>query len=377
MRLGHIVPRIDEEASGPSYSVPRLCQSLAARGHSIELMCLAAKGEVPGVVLNVHPQWRAFNRFAISPQLAKTLHGRAGILDIVHNHSLWAMPNVVAGLLVPGRRAKLVTSPRGTLSAWALAHSKWVKRAIWPLQRRALFGADLLHATSEAELAEIRSLGLHRPVAIIPNGIDIPEINYRFRSQSRQCTLLFLSRIHPKKGIDLLLSVWQQLQDKYPDWRLVVAGIGEPKYVQSIKILATKLGLKRTEFVGPVYGVNKSELYASSELFVLPSHSENFGMAIAEALAHGVPAVVSKGAPWRGLVTEGCGWWIENTSESLSYTLDQAMAMNSQQLRENGLQGRKWMEREFSWNAVGRNMSDAYYWLLSGGEKPACVSLDR
>jgi glycosyltransferase involved in cell wall biosynthesis len=376
VKVVHVVPHIDDEAMGPSYSVPRLCQSLAACGHSVGLLCLAAKGDISGVVVHVHSQWQALNRFAVSPGLAKALRERARRVDIVHNHSLWAMPNVAVGWVVPGRHARLVTSPRGTLSPWALARSKWVKRAIWPLQRRALFRADLLHATSEEELADIRAVGLKQPVAVIPNGVDVPRQDPQLKSRPAERTLLFLSRLHPTKGIDLLLAAWQRLQDKHPDWRLVIAGRGEPAHEQSIRELAERLAVRRVTFVGPLYGAMKSGAYWGAELFVLPSHTENFGMVVAEALAHGLPAVVSNGAPWGGLVTEDCGWWIDNTQESLVRTLDEAMQCSVHQLAVKGNRGRQWMEREFRWDALGANMSEAYRWLLEGGEKPACVRFD-
>src|ERR1019366_5999627 len=124
MRLVHVVPHISDEATGPSYSVPRLCASLAALGHEVELSCLAAQHPIPGVRLDIHRQWPVFSRFAVSPSHTLALRRKAGQVDIVHNHSLWSMVNVAAGCVVPGRQAKLVTSPRGTLSAWALGRSR-------------------------------------------------------------------------------------------------------------------------------------------------------------------------------------------------------------------------------------------------------------
>ena len=147
---------------------------------------------------------------------------------MVHNHSLWSMVNVASGWVVPGRGAKLVVSPRGTLSAWALSRNRHVKRVLWPLQKRVLARADLLHATSEVELAEIRAQGFTAPVAVIPNGIDLPDMRHGVKQGSDGMrTLLFLSRIHPTKAIDRLLAAWVQLQTRHPDWRLVIAGRGE------------------------------------------------------------------------------------------------------------------------------------------------------
>lgn len=376
MRMVHVVPHIDQEAAGPSYSVPRLCEALAARGHDVELSCLAARGAIPGVRLDVHPQWPVLGRFAISTSLAHALHGKAHEVDIVHNHSLWSMVNVAAGWVVPGRHAKLVTSPRGTLSPWALGRTRALKRLLKPLQWRALTRADLLHATSEVELGEIRALGFDAPVAVVPNGIDIPAHRGR-TGNGMQRTLLFLSRIHPTKGLDQLLRAWQELQAAHPDWRLVIAGRGEEGHVRDVVALASTLQLKRVEFPGPLYGEHKTHAYREADLFVLPTHSENFGMVVAEALAHGCPALVSRGAPWSGLASERCGWWVDRDVATLTSSLDQAMQTPRAELAAMGMRGRAWMQRDFSWETVAERMESAYSWVCSGSRDtaPPCLRM--
>ncbi|MBN8716009.1 glycosyltransferase [Thermomonas sp.] len=372
MKLLHVVPHISAEASGPSYSVPRLCQALAEEGHAVRLSCLGAGRPVPGVQLDVHPQWPVARRFAISPAHARALAHAADEVDIVHNHSLWSMVNVAAGWVVPGKRARLVVSPRGTLSSWALGHSRWRKRLLWPLQRRVLAQADLLHATSEEEYREIRALGFNAPVAIVPNGIDVPEL-LRPEPVRGTRTLLFLSRLHPKKGIDRLLDAWAALEGEFPEWQLVIAGKGEPAHEAEVKAQAARLGLQRVRFPGPLYGQDKAAAYRAADLFVLPTHSENFGMVVAEALAHGCPAIVSKGAPWSGLEQEGCGWWIEHDVPTLQASLARAMALPVEALRAMGLRGREWMLREYGWASVARRLSACYRWMLEGGDVPAWV----
>lgn len=375
MKLVHVVPHVDEEAAGPSYSVPRLCESLAARGHEVELSCLAARGEIPGVRLDLHSQWPILGRFAISTRHARALRGKADRVDIVHNHSLWSMVNVASGWVVPGRRAKLVTSPRGTLSPWALGRNHALKWLLWPLQRRALERADLLHATSEVEYREIRALGFKAPVAIIPNGIDLPTLP-EHRPITDRRTLLFLSRIHPTKGIDRLLQAWQSLEQRHPDWQMVIAGRGEPGHEREVKEHAATLDVQRVSFPGALYGPEKSQAYFQADLFVLPTHSENFGMVVAEALAHGCPAMVSRGAPWSGLGTEGCGWWVDHDVDTLTAALDVAMRLPSAELAAMGLRGRAWMQRDFSWESVAQQMEGAYCWIVRGGEKPDWVELN-
>jgi len=375
MKLLHVVPHISAEASGPSYSVPRLCQALAEDGHAVRLSCLGAARPVPSVQVDLHPQWPVARRFAISPAHARALARAADEVDIVHNHSLWSMVNVAAGWVVPGKRAKLVVSPRGTLSSWALGHSRWRKRLLWPLQRRVLARADLLHATSEAEYHDIRARGFQAPVAVIPNGIDVPPLAPH-SPQNGLRTLLFLGRLHPVKGIDRLLDAWVALEAMFPEWQLVIAGKGEPAHEAAIRAQAARLGLQRVRFPGPLYGEDKAAAYRAADLFVLPTHSENFGMAVAEALAHGCPAIVSKGAPWSGLEREGCGWWIDHDVPTLQATLSHAMAQSADILQAMGAQGREWMRREYGWMSVAQRMTAAYAWLLHGGTVPAWIQLE-
>ncbi len=370
MKIVHVVPHIDEEAAGPSYSVPRLCESLAARGHDVELSCQAGRGELAGVRVRAYPQWHFLARFAVSPQHARALSIGARDVDIIHNHSLWSFVNVAVGWVATGKRAKLVTSPRGTLSPWALSRTKVLKAALWPLQRRALSRADLLHATSEVEYAEIRAFGFTAPVVVAPNGIDLPPLPTT-KSLNGTNTLLFLSRIHPKKGLDRLLHSWMELQALHPNWRLVIAGEGESAHVREVKALAQSLRLQRVVFPGPLYGSAKADAYFQADLFVLPTHSENFGMVVAEALAHACPVVVSRGAPWSGLEDAGCGWWVSNEVTPLTHALDIAMRLSGEQRQRMGKAGREWMQRDFSWASVAERMEQAYRWVLDGSKTAA------
>jgi glycosyltransferase involved in cell wall biosynthesis len=194
---------------------------------------------------------------------------------------------------------------------------------------------------------------------------------------SRERTLLFLSRLHPKKGIEDLFRAWSSLQYAYPDWRLVVAGRGEAEYEAALHARVASMGLLRVVFPGALLGAAKSSAYREADLFVLPTHSENFGMVVAEALAHACPAVVSREAPWAGLERERCGWWSGRDAGALAAALADAMALPDGVRDEMGQRGRAWMAREFGWDAVAGRMAQAYRWILGHGPRPDFVSVER
>jgi glycosyltransferase involved in cell wall biosynthesis len=373
----HVVPHMDDEASGPSQSVLRLCEELANLGDATSLHTVAIARPPIGVELFIHDEWVLPRRFGFSLKLLPALAKAARQADIVHNHSLWSFPNMAAGIVCSGSAARLITSPRGTLANPSRARSGLKKKLFKPLQWPAVTQAACLHATSKMELSDIREIGLRQPVAVVPNGIDIPLLNDGEidDTQAHRRRLLFLGRLHPIKGVEFLLKAWRRLQSKNSDWELVIAGKGESAYVDSLRGLAASLRLDRIEFVGPVFQEEKRRLYRSSELFVLPTHTENFGMAIAEAQAHSIPVVTTQGAPWAGLLSHGSGWWIEQTVDSIEAALCEAMQFDQEQLREMGMRGREWMINDFAWPSIARQMKAVYRWVCEGGEKPAWIDV--
>lgn len=379
MKVIQVVPCINEEAQGPSYTVPRLCDALADEGAQVALhvlMPVPVKQSLAFLRYS-YPVLPIFQKLGISPEMRKALEIAVKESDILHNHSLWMMPNIYAGTVVKGMQCQLITSPRGTLSEYALSRSRGLKKLVWGLgQSKALSRAKCIHATAESEYHDIRRVGLKAPVAIIPNGIDIPFYEAKPDNSDRMRRVLFLGRIDPKKRVDVLLNAWASVQDKFPDWELHISGPDNGGYLNQMKALAGLLGAKRVSFTGPLYGTEKNRAYYSSDLFVLPTHSENFGMAVAEALAHGVPAVVTKGAPWSGLESYGCGWWIEGGEGPLVECLNHVLALPNSELQTMGMLGRKWMDQEFSWRHVGNMMYQTYSWMLGNGPLPDWIILD-
>lgn len=374
----HVVPAISNEASGPSYSVVRLCESLIEHGETLALAVLDwDRSGSDRQFVRCFPLGFGPRRLGRSPAMARWIIAQAasGSTEIIHNHGLWMMPNVYAGWARGRARSRLIVSPRGTVSALALAHHAARKRVLWMLaQAQTMKRADCFHATAQSEHEDVRRLGLRQPVCIVPNGIDLPALVQTTGSGRRQ--LLYLGRIHKKKGIDNLLRAWRAVQDKAPDWEVVVAGPDDGGCLGQMQSLAASLGAARVHFPGPIYGDAKLAAYRAASLFVLPTHSENFAMTVAEALAAGTPAIVTKGAPWRGLEREAAGWWIEIGVDPLVACLERALALPDATLAQMGRNGRAWMERDFSWRSIAIQMSAVYRWLSNAAERPECVRMD-
>ena len=371
MRIVHVIPTLSQEASGPSYSVINLCKSILATGNQITLATLDC-GHIAGApsFVKAFPRGIGSSRLGRSPAMHRWLSLRceANEVDILHNHGMWQMNSVYPAWAAHRGDVQFVCSPRGALSEWAMRHGSKAKKIFWPIfQLPALKRVSCFHATAESEYEDIRRLGFRQPVAIIPNGIDLPVLQNRVPSQQR--TLLFLGRIHVVKGLDMLLPAWHAVQLEFPEWRLVIAGSddvgyrGSSGYLEEIKAKVRQLGLERVQFPGPLYGAQKRQAYRDADLYVLPSYSENFGMTVAEALSMGTPAVVSKGAPWEGLNQNDAGWWVEKNSESLAVSLREAMRRSPAELCTMGERGRAWMQRDFSWSGIGAKMIATYGWL--------------
>lgn len=378
IRVVQIVPRICDEASGPSYSVPSLCSALVDISPDVILHVLRpVQEESKKYKIMGHSTVPGFSKLGISPGMKRALRAEAlNGAHIMHNHSLWMLPNVYPASAVRRTSCKLVVSPRGTLSQWSLARSKWLKKSMWiALQGKVLESAHLLHATADTEYDDIRHLGLKAPVALIPNGVDVPAGCARHRGAGERRRLLFLSRIHSKKGVDILLHAWRRVQATAEDWELHIVG-PDDGYLSRVQNLATSIGVRRVLFRGPLYGEEKARCYQDADLYVLPTHSENFGITVAEALANGVPAIVSKGAPWSGLETHDCGWWIDLSVQSLAACLRYSLFLSKDELKDRGEKGRSWMKRDYSWFKVAEKMYNSYLWLLQGGRVPDWIITD-
>jgi glycosyltransferase involved in cell wall biosynthesis len=384
----HIVAGLDAAHGGPSYSVPKLCRSLAEIGADIDLY--SVQGRDPPRSDEIGNRYREhyfdcnFDHIPIlrdlrwSSGLMRAACETASRAEIVHDHGIWLLPNVQAGRVAARSKRPLIVSPRGMLAPTALAFSRVKKRVFWQLvQAPAIRNAACFHATSEQEYEEIRAFGLNSPVAVIPNAIDIPPARLDAATpHDRKRTVLSLGRLHPKKGLEHLIQAWAGVEEKFPDWQLRIVGPAEQNYDRRLDGLVASLGLSRVTVEGPLYGKLKTEAYGAADLFVLASLNENFGIVVTEALATGIPVIATRGAPWAGLETERCGWWVDHGVGPLAAALANAMAMTHEALKTMGGRGRKWVARDFSWNHVAGEMLKVYRWLARGCTPPDTIRLD-
>lgn len=324
--------------------------ALAARGLDVHLW----SAEIP-------PDFVPASGVKMHAEPLDVLLGPHGIRpDVIHDHGVWLPSN--HGVARGARRLNRprVVSPRGMLEPWALRHRRWKKKMAWWLYQRAdLQSAAVLHATAEAEAAQFRQLGLHPPIRIIANGIALPEHAPDKRKPDGRRTALFLGRLHRKKGLPLLVEAWARV--KPPGWRMRVVGPDEDGHRAEIAALVAAAGLGEIwEMPGPVNDADKWRCYAEADLFLLPSHSENFGMAVAEAMAAGLPVITTRACPWEGVRTRRCGWWVEPAAESLAAALREACALPGSELASMGERGREWMRSDFSWSKVAEEMASLY-----------------
>jgi glycosyltransferase involved in cell wall biosynthesis len=187
--------------------------------------------------------------------------------------------------------------------------------------------------------------------------------------------MLFLSRLHPKKGVLELIEAWSSVRPNR--WRLVVAGPDEGSYRRTVERRLDALGVRGSvELIGEIDDASKSQLYESVDVFVLPTHSENFGIVVAEALAHGVPVITTTGAPWRELETHNAGWWIELTPTALAAAIRSATEVSDEDRRAMGLRGKALVESRYGWENAACHTVNVYRWALGGGERPGCIIPD-
>lgn len=369
MKLLHIVAGLPPEGGGLSELVPLLAAAEAEAGGrvavatraggSAPLAPAALCAEKSGVkVVRFAPSWPGFLFFSW-----RMLFGLGKLVrdaDVVHVHGNWTFPVWWGCWLAIRCGKRLAMSPQGSFDPVRLRHSGWKKRLVGWIDRWMLRRASFVCATCEAERRWCLDFsgGKDLPCSVIPNGTEMPLEADEVRAPHEVRRVLFLGRIHPLKGLDMLLEAWRRVfGEEAKGWELVIRGPDERGLRAELERRADRLGISGSViFQEGVYGADKWKVIRSADCFILPTRSENFGIAVAEALACEVPAICTEGAPWRELNTEQCGWWCSVSVDGIAEALRQMTACSDEERHAMGMRGRALVERKYTWEGVAKRV---------------------
>lgn len=350
---------------GPAVSVSKLAGALAKTDIQVGLWSPNGSA-VNSPLIEEHPRITR-----LRGNLRNVLFSLRDI-DIIHDNGVWLYYNHKLAQLAREVGAPRVVTLRGMLEPWAIKHKRFKKSLAWNLyQRRDLATARYHHVTAEAEARNLRAYDLGVPICTIPNGIEIPEclqaspeIQRESEKRARIKNALFLGRIHPVKGLPLLILAWAQVRPA--DWILEIAGPDEDGHTAEIRRLVRESGLENdVRILGSIPPDQKGGLYRRADLLVLPTHSESFGTVIAEAMSYGVPVLTTKGAPWPIITERRCGWWVDISVAGITEGLIQATTCSPAELKAMGRRGRELVRTEFGWDSVAARMLKLYEKTLS------------
>lgn len=348
---------------GPAISVASLARALALVGAEVGVW--APDRSIPYAWPEKEQRIQSF-----SGTLKESLDA-FGSTSIIHDNGIWLPHNHALCRRACELQVPRVVSVRGMLEPWALRHKALKKRLAWLIYQKCdLNRAASHHATSAREADHLRHLGLDVPITTIPNGVDLPSWPELCRLRSARFTrgekiALFLGRLYPVKGLPMLVEAWARVRPK--GWSLLITGPDEAGHRAEIESVIRQHGLtQEVSLPGPVAPQDRLSVYASADLFILPSYSESFGMAVGEALSCGVPVVTTTGTPWSQITVRGCGWRVAPTVEGLVDALRDATSSDGTTLIDMGAIGREYVAAEFGWTTVAKRMITLYRNILDG-----------
>ena len=359
MKILQIAADVRPDRGGPSRSVSGLCKALSSIGHE--------------VVLYIHDPWGAEKMDIGGCQLC---HGRpiSEVIegfhpDIAHLHGVWIPALHWDAVSLRKKGIPYLIAPRGSLDAWSV-RQKWLKKklALLVYQGRDIRKAVALHVTAKMEEDHCRRLGFAGPFVTSPNGVNFPlSLPKEGKGVGGKRRMLFLSRIHPKKGLLELVRAWALV--RHDGWVLEIVGNDSEGYWAEVEKEIARLGVGASIVRTPFQNDGqKWQTYRNADCFVLPTHTENFGIVIAEALYAGIPVITTKGAPWSCLRGQGCGWWIDLDEKSLVGALSEAMSISAEQRAVMGSKGRDFVLEEFNWSKIAEKLVGDYRILLKNGK---------
>lgn len=346
MKILYSIRGLIGREGGATYVVASLSSRMALRGHQVDILVDELEHEVPDGVGEIF----------IRSQLDKNgLRGLIRQYDVVHDNGIWLPFNHAVALACYKVGVRRIVSPHGAMMPWIMAQRRWKKQLGWWLyQKRDLHKADLVLSTAPLETDALRKAGYSGKVTEIPLAVDAPgPVAPRTEKSVRQA--LFLSRIHPKKGIQDLIGAWKKLSP--PGWRLVVVGPDELGLRAELETMSNGANIV---WLGPLFGEDKLRILQESDLYILPTYSENFGVSVVEAMLMELPVLTTTETPWTSLDKDGIGWVIRPGEDSLLPALESALTTETDELRKMGHAAREWAAGRFTWDVVAQQVEQAY-----------------
>lgn len=391
MKVGILTASISRNAGGLFWAVRSLSASLLDAG--CEVRVFGGDDDCADEDRHTWGRVRLEVQATVGPRafgFQRGLQHRLAVFqpDLAHAHGLWMYPSMAA-VHWSGGRKPYVISPHGMLDSWAVKNSGWKKKiAALVYESAHLRGAACIHALCESERQAIRAFGLKVPVAVIPNGVDLPDLNtavpmpdWNLRFPAGSKVLLFLGRLHPKKGLAILLDAWAKSRlRRLPgaeEWQLVIVGWEQGGHQAELEIQARELAITDSvHFVGPQFDLAKAASLRRADAFVLPSFSEGLPMAVLEAWSYARPVLMTPQCNLPEGFAAGAAIIIEPEVESLVGGLELIFGMLEGERAAIGQRGRELVERVFTWRRIGAEMANVYRWVLGQGPQPDCVRTD-
>lgn len=373
MKVLSFISSLDLNSGGPSRSVPMLAKGLAEVNVDITLMTIRSNNMNTHAIAGTSVKLKILEKDFTESTILSFLKFEK--FDLIQIQSVWEPSYHKVIECARKLNIPYLVTPRGMLEPWSLSQKKWKKKIAWYLyQKKDMQKAACVFTTANMEAQHIRDLGINVPLSVIPNGIETEGYSCRSSKEGIKKQVLFLSRIHEKKGIELLIEAWGRLIKNFDGWNLIVVGNGESGYIESLKnLIKNKSLLDTVKISEPVFGAEKIKLYIESSVFCLPSYSENFGMVIAEAMSCGVPAITTTNCPWEILNETKTGWCIDLSVDNLELALRDAMSMDLDKLFEMGQRASKLVFDNFNYKNIALKTKALYEWILTKQSKPNFV----
>ena len=388
MQTAILIGSVSRNAGGLFESVRRLSQNIHAQDVSVEVFSIRDEHTAADVAdwqpLKTHLfDVRGPKAFAYAPGMLSEL--KTNNFQMIHAHGIWMYPSVVNLLNYAVCTTPYVISPHGMLDPWAVRNSVWKKKLAGGLfENRHLRNAACIRSLCMAETDAVREYGLRNPVCQIPNGIDLVETGctvpppWQGKVETGKKILLYLGRIHPKKGLANLLHAWAAVRDAAKEWHLVIAGWDQGGHEDELKKLACDLGIDaRTLFVGSQFGEAKSAAYHHADAFILPSFSEGLPMVILEAWANRLPVLMTTFCNLPEGYEENAALRIGTGPEDIAQGLRDMFSMSPQEREKMGEQGLALVKKQFTWSVIASEMKSVYQWLLGGGAPPQSIRIPK